>query len=192
MAFAAAILALSAVSGWPVSDARATVDAGALIVPVLCANGLVELGAVSAAFPAFGMVRDWVLITDGGPMLSLVVVTEITTALTGPGSGDLTIALEAFGPTYMAMAAERGTNHGLLHRVAVFGVGTLDVLLNSGAVIIRLAVCGRIHRESYLDLVMLAIVGLITALALVIPSDRLVKSFGSAAAGGGPWCSRGA
>ena len=58
--------------------------------------------------PAFEAVRDWVLGIGGGPLVSLAVATNLLAALTGSASGGLTIALEALGPTYMAIAAEQG------------------------------------------------------------------------------------
>ena len=62
-----------------------------------------------------------------------------------------------------------------MHRVAVIRAGTLDSLPHNGAVVTLLAVCTRTHRESYLDIVMVSIVGAIIALAVVIvlepPSD---------------------
>ena len=46
-----------------------------------------------------------------------------------------------------------------MHRVAVIGAGTLDSLPHNGAVVTLLAVCGSTHRKSYLDIVMVGIVG---------------------------------
>ena len=46
-----------------------------------------------AALPAFGMVRDFVLSIEGGPLVSLASV-NVLAALTGSASGRLTIALE--------------------------------------------------------------------------------------------------
>ena len=63
-------------------------------------------------------------------------------ALTGSASGGLTIALDALGATYMAIAAQIGLNPALMHRVAVIGSGTLDSLPHNGAVVTLLAVCG--------------------------------------------------
>jgi H+/gluconate symporter-like permease len=51
-----------------------------------------------------------------------------------------------------------------LHRVAVIGAGTLDSLPHNGAVVTLLAVCGSIHKESYLDIVMAAIGALLALL----------------------------
>jgi len=63
-----------------------------------------------------------------------------------------------------------------MHRVAVMSAGTLDSLPHNGAVVTLLAVCGSTHRESYFDIVMVAIVGALIALAAVI---ALGSAFGS-------------
>jgi H+/gluconate symporter-like permease len=178
-ALAAATLVLLAATGRRVPSLRATMDAGAnaSVLPVFSVASLVGFGAVVAAMPAFDAVRDWVLGIGGGPLVSLAVATNVLAALTGSASGGLTIALDSLGPTYMALAAERGIDPGLLHRVAVIGAGTLDILPHNGAVITLLAVCGCTHRESYLDIVMVAIVGAIAALVAVILLGGLLGSF---------------
>ena len=76
----------------------------------------------------------------------------------------------------MRLAAEQGIDPALLHRVAVIGSGTLDSLPHNGAVVTLLAVCGSTHRESYFDIVMVAIVGAISHSAAVI---ALGSAFGS-------------
>jgi len=96
--------------------------------------------------------------------------------LTGSASGGMTIALDALGDTYVRLAAEQGIDPALLHRVAVIGSGTLDSLPHNGAVVTLLAVCGTTHRESYLDIFMVAIVSVVLALAAVI---ALGSAFGS-------------
>ena len=175
-ALAAGILTLLAVNGRRIPSLRASMDAGAnaSVLPVLSVASLVGFGAVVAAMPAFEGVRDWVLGIGGGPLVSLAVATNVLAALTGSASGGLTIALDALGPTYMALAAENGIDPGLMHRIAVIGAGTLDILPHNGAVITLLAVCGCTHRESYLDIVMVAIVSSILALAAVILLGSLV------------------
>jgi H+/gluconate symporter-like permease len=137
----------------------------------------VGFGAVVAALPAFAVVRDWVLGIGGGPLVSLSVATNILAALTGSASGGLTIALDALGETYMRLAAEQGIDPALMHRVAVIGAGTLDSLPHNGAVVTLLAVCGATHRESYRDIVMVAIVGAVLALAAVIALGSVFGSF---------------
>jgi H+/gluconate symporter-like permease len=64
-----------------------------------------------------------------------------------------------------------------MHRVAVIGAGTLDSLPHNGAVVTLLALCGLSHRESYFDIVMVAIVGAIIALVVVIALGSVFGSF---------------
>jgi H+/gluconate symporter-like permease len=127
--------------------------------------------------PAFEVVRDWVLGIGGGPLVSLAVATNVLAALTGSASGGLTIALDALGPTYMAIAAQQGIDPGLMHRIAVIGAGTLDILPHNGAVITLLAVSGCTHKESYGDIVVTGIVSSLAALVAVILVGSLVGSF---------------
>ncbi len=178
-ALATAIVVLIAVNGYRLPSLRETMDAGANAsgLPVLSVASLVGFGAVVAALPAFDAVRDWVLGIGGGPLVSLAVATNVLAALTGSASGGLTIALDALGPTFMALAQETGLDPALLHRVAVIGAGTLDGLPHNGAVVTMLAVCGTTHRESYWDIVMVGIVGALIALAAVIVVGSLVGSF---------------
>ena len=177
-ALAAAIVTLIAVNYRRLPALRASMDAGAnaSALPVLSVASLVGFGSVVAALPAFAMVRDWVLSIEGGPLVSLAVATNVLASLTGSASGGLTIALDALGGAYMRLAAEQGIDPGLMHRVAVIGAGTLDSLPHNGAVVTLLAVCGSTHRESYFDIVMVAIVGGLLALVAVI---GLGSAFGS-------------
>jgi H+/gluconate symporter-like permease len=178
-ALAAAILTLIAVNRKRLPRLRDSVDAGlnASVLPVVSVASLVGFGSVVAALPAFELVRAWVLGIEGGPLVSLAVSTNVLAALTGSASGGLTIALEALGSTYMQLAGELGIDPALMHRVAVIGAGTLDSLPHNGAVVTLLAVCGATHKESYLDIVMVAIVGAILALAGVIVLGTLFGSF---------------
>src|SRR5215510_1874654 len=178
MALAAAILTLILVNRRRLPALRESMDAGAnaSVLPVVTVASLVGFGAVVAMLPAFAVVREWVLSIGGGPLVSLAVATNVLAALTGSASGGMTIALDALGETYMRLAAEQGIDPGLLHRVAVIGSGTLDSLPHNGAVVTLLAVCGSTHRESYLDIVMVGIVGALIALVVVI---ALGSAFGS-------------
>jgi H+/gluconate symporter-like permease len=178
-ALALAILVLVAINYRRLPSLRASMDAGAnaSVLPVLSVASLVGFGSVVAALPAFGLVRDWVLGIEGGPLVSLAVATNVLAALTGSASGGLTIALDALGDAYMKIAAEYGINPGLLHRVAVISAGTLDMLPHNGAVVTVLAVCGSSHRESYFDIVMVGVVGSMIALAAVIGLGTLFGSF---------------
>jgi H+/gluconate symporter-like permease len=179
VALAAAIATLIVVSYRRLPGLRESMSAGAnaSVLPVLSVASLVGFGAVVAALPAFALVRDWVLSIEGGPLVSLAIATNVLAALTGSASGGLTIALDALGDTYLRLAAEHGIDPALMHRVAVIGAGTLDSLPHNGAVVTLLAVCGSTHRESYFDIVMVAIVGAIVALVAVIALGSMFGSF---------------
>jgi H+/gluconate symporter-like permease len=178
VALAAAILALVLVNYRRLPALRESMDAGAnaSVLPVVTVASLVGFGAVVAALPAFAVVREWVLSIGGGPLVSLAVATNVLAALTGSASGGMTIALDALGDTYMRIAEQQGIDPALMHRVAAIGSGTLDSLPHNGAVVTLLAVCGSTHRESYLDIVIVAIVGALIALVAVI---ALGSAFGS-------------
>jgi H+/gluconate symporter-like permease len=158
---------------------RQSMDAGAnaSVLPAISVASLVGFGAVIAALPAFSVVRDWVLGIEGGPLVSLAVATNVLAALTGSASGGLTIALDALGQNYMAIASQTGLSPALMHRVAVIGSGTLDILPHNGAVVTLLALCGTTHGESYFDIVMVGIVNAILALIAVIVLGTVFGSF---------------
>jgi H+/gluconate symporter-like permease len=178
VALAAAIIIVILCNRGRLPALRQSIDAGAnaSVLPALSVASLVGFGAVIAALPAFTIVRDWVLGIEGGPLVSLAVATNVLAALTGSASGGLTIALDALGQTYMTIAAQTGLNPALMHRVAVIGSGTLDILPHNGAVVTLLAVCGSTHRESYFDIIIVGIVSAILALVAVI---LLGTAFGS-------------
>ena len=179
IALAAAIVTLVITNRSRLSSLRETMDAGAnaSVLPIMAVASLVGFGAVVASLPAFATVREAVLSIGGGPLVSLALATNVLAALTGSASGGMTIALDALGATYMSLAAERGIDPALLHRVAVIASGTLDTLPHNGAIVTLLAVCGTTHRESYFDIVMVAIVGAVLALAAVIVLGTAFGSF---------------
>lgn len=158
---------------------RESMDAGAnaSVLPVLSVASLVGFGAVVAAMPAFELVRDWVLSIQGGLLVSLALSTNILAAHTGSASGGMTIALDALGTTYLALAELQGIDPAVLHRVAAIAAGTLDSLPHNGAIVTLLAVCGATHREGYFHVAIAAIVGPIVALAVVIALGSVFGSF---------------
>jgi H+/gluconate symporter-like permease len=179
VALAAAILTVVVFNRRRMPLLRQSMDAGAnaSVLPALTVASLVGFGAVVAALPAFAIVRDWVLGIEGGPLVSMALATNVLAALTGSASGGLTIALDALGQTYMEVAAQTGLSPALMHRVAVIGSGSLDTLPHNGAIVTLLAVCGKTHRESYLDIVMTGIVTAILALIAVIALGTVFGSF---------------
>jgi H+/gluconate symporter-like permease len=178
VALAAAIVMLISVNYGRLPALRESLGAGgnASVLPALSVASLVGFGAVVAALPGFALVRDWVMSIEGGPLVSLAVSTNLLAALTGSASGGLTIALDALGSAYMRIAAEQGIDPAIMHRVAVIGAGTLDSLPHNGAVVTLLAICRSTHRKSYLDILIVAIVGALIALVVVI---ALGSAFGS-------------
>ena len=80
-----------------------------------------------AALPAFGMVRDFVLSIEGGPLVSLAFAVNVLAALTGSASGRLTIALELSAKP-IDSSLWHGMDSASLRRVAVLSAGTLDSL----------------------------------------------------------------
>jgi H+/gluconate symporter-like permease len=179
VALAAAIATVVLVNRARLPELRQSMDAGAnaSVLPAVSVASLVGFGAVIAALPAFTAVRDWVLAIEGGPLVSLAVATNVLAALTGSASGGLTIALDALAQNYMAIAAQAGINPALMHRVAVISAGTLDLLPHNGAVVTLLALCDARHRESYFDIVMVGIIGVVLALIAVIGLGTVLGSF---------------
>ena len=59
----------------------------------------------------------------------------------------------------------------------MISAGTLDSLPHNGAVVTLLAVCGSTHRESYLNIVMVAIVSALLGLVTVIGLGTAFGSF---------------
>ncbi|CAM3028981.1 GntP family permease [Legionella anisa] len=178
-ALTAAILVVIIINRKRLPKLRETIDAGAnaSVLPALSVASLVGFGAVIASLPVFGMVRDWVLGIGGGPLVSIATATNLLAAVTGSASGGLSIALDSLGSTYLTLAQEYGIDLALLHRVAVISSGTLDSLPHNGAVVTLLAVCQSTHRESYLDILVVGIIGAIIALGFVIVLGSLFGSF---------------
>ncbi|MGB9354204.1 MAG: GntP family permease [Azonexus sp.] len=179
VALIVAILVLVVLNRNRLTELRASVDAGAnaSVLPIISVASLVGFGAVVAALPAFAAVADWVLSIEGGPLVSLAVSTNVLAALTGSASGGMTIALEALGPVYLAIAEQQGIDPALLHRIAVIGAGTLDSLPHNGAVITLLAVCGSTHSKSYIDIVMCCVVSALLGLVAVIVLGGMFGAF---------------
>ena len=178
-ALLAAIAVLVVLNFRRLPSLRDTMDAGvnASALPLLSVASLVGFGAVVASLPSFAAVRDWVLSIEGGPLVSLAVATNVLAALTGSASGGLTIALQSLAGTYMELAQTLGIDPALMHRVSVIGAGTLDSLPHNGAVVTLLAVCGSTHREGYMNIVVVGIVGPIIGLAAVIALGSALGSF---------------
>jgi H+/gluconate symporter-like permease len=89
----------------------------------------------------------------------------------------MAIALDALGSTYLRLAHEHGIAPALMHRVATMSSGTLDALPHNGIDLTVLQVSGLTHRESYVDVVMAVIVGVILAFSAIILLGSVFGSF---------------
>ncbi|WP_114240721.1 GntP family permease [Dyella sp. C9] len=179
VALAAAIAVLLLLQHRHIARIRTSMGEGAdaAVLPALSVSSLAGFGSVIAALPAFHLVREQVLSTPGGPVVSLAVATNVLAGLTGSASGGLSIALDAMGSTYKAAADALGIDPSLLHRVAAIGSGTLDILPHTGAIVTLLALCGATHRDSYRSIAMAGIAPSLVALLVVIPLGMLFGSF---------------
>lgn len=99
--------------------------------------------------------------------MSLAVAVNVLAGLTGSASGDLSIALQTLGPTYLELARAAGLAPDLLHRVAAIAAGGLDALPHNDAVITLLAICGLTHRQSYADIFVVGVLIPVATLAVV-------------------------
>jgi H+/gluconate symporter-like permease len=174
------ILVMVVLNRGRLTELKRTVDDGAnaSLLPIFNTASLVGFGAVVASLSAFALIRDGVLALGGdNPLISLAVATNVLAGMTGSASGGMSIALSTLGDTYLEMARAQGIAPELLHRVAAVATGGLDTLPHNGAVITLLAICGLSHREAYLDLAMVALVGPVIALVVLITLGTLFGSF---------------
>ncbi len=179
VALAAATLTVVVVNYRRLPALRESLDAGAnsAVLPILTVASLVGFGAVVAALPAFTVVRDAVMSVPGGPLASIVVSMNVLAGLTGTASGGMAITLNALGDNFMRLAAEQGIDPALMHRLTTLSAGTLDALPHNGTVLLLLQITKLTHGESYFDMVMTVIVGVIISLAAVIALGAMFGSF---------------
>jgi len=179
LALAAANLTVIAVNFRRMPNIRESLDAGAnsAALPMLTIASLVGFGAIIASLPAFNLVRDAVIGIPGGPLISLTVAMNTLAALTGTASGGSAIALAALGDHFLKLAATYGVDPALMHRITVISAGTLDALPHNGTVLMLLQISKLTHAESYKDMVMTVIVGVVISLVAVLILGSVVGSF---------------
>ncbi len=152
--------------------------ANASALPIFNTASLVGFGAVIAALPGFETVRDLVLgIAPDNPLISLAVAVNVLAGMTGSASGGMSIALHTLGETYLSLAQSAGIDPALLHRVTSVATGGLDALPHNGAVITLLSICKLTHKDSYLDIFVVAVVGPIAALLVLVALGSLFGVF---------------
>ncbi len=157
-----------------------TLDSGAnaSVLPIFNTASLVGFGSVVASLAAFDAISGWVTGIGGdNPLISLAIAVNLLAGMTGSASGGMSIALSTLGDTYLAMGQAAGISPELMHRVTAVATGGLDALPHNGAVITLLSICGLSHRQAYLDIAMVAMVGPIIALVFLITVGTLVGTF---------------
>ncbi|KRQ17424.1 hypothetical protein [Bradyrhizobium manausense] len=113
-------------------------------------------------------------------MVSLALAKNILAALTGSAFGGLTIALDLLSQICTVIVSRIDIDPALMHRVAVIGSCTLDVLRTSGDKPAFNLWDG--PQQSYLDLVLAGIVTELLGLVAVIVLDGLLGAFQTARA----------
>lgn len=159
---------------------KASLDAGASasVLPIFNTASQVGYGAVIASLSGFALIREAVLgIAPDNPLVSLSVAVNLLAGVTGSASGGMSIALQTLGSTYLEMGRAAGISPELLHRVTAIATGGLDALPHNGAVITLLAICQLSHRESYLDILVVAVLVPLLALVTVVTLGTLFGAF---------------
>jgi H+/gluconate symporter-like permease len=179
-ALTCSILLLMALTWRHLADPRQSIDAGASasVLPVFNTASQVGYGAVIASLAGFAQIRDAVLgIAPDNPLISLAVAVNVLAGITGSASGGMSIALSTLGETYLQMGQAAGMAPELLHRVTTVATGGLDALPHNGAVITLLAICKSTHRQSYFDILMVAVLAPILALVVLVVLGSLFGAF---------------
>jgi H+/gluconate symporter-like permease len=135
-----------------------TLNRGTLgsMLPMLNTASEVGYGGVIASLPAFGVVRDSLTSVTTNPVVSVAITVNVLAAVTGSASGGLSIAMASLGDFYLQMAKAAHVSPEIMHRIASMSSGGFDCMPHNGAVITLLGICGLTHRESYLDIFVVA------------------------------------
>jgi H+/gluconate symporter-like permease len=177
-ALAAASALLLALWRGPAWRAALEEGATASVMPLLNTASQVGFGAVIASLAGFALVRDAVLgIAPGNPLVSMSIAVNVLAGITGSASGGMSIALQTLGATWLEQGQAAGIAPALLHRVTAIATGGLDALPHNGAVITLLGICKLTHRQSYIDIFMVAVAAPIAALVLVVLLGSVLGSF---------------
>jgi H+/gluconate symporter-like permease len=113
----------------------------------------------------------------GNPLVAVSMAVTTLSALTGSASGGMSIALDALGTRFVDLAAATGTSLEVMHRVTAVSSGALDALPHNGAVITVLGICKLSHRDSYLDILAVAVVIPMISLVVLILLASLFGAF---------------
>ncbi len=135
------------------------------LTPLANSCAVVGFGSVVKVLPVFAVVSGAALSLSAIPLLSEVISVNLLCAMTASASGGLSAALEVMGDTFLAS----GIDPEVLHRLASICSGGLDNLPYNGATVTVLALCGMTHKDSYLDMFVVAtIIPIVASLVVMV------------------------
>jgi len=135
------------------------------LTPLVNSCAVVGFGSVVKVLPIFAVVSAAVLSLSALPLLSEVISVNLLCAMTASASGGLSAALEVMGDTFL----QSGVDPQVLHRLASICSGGLDNLPYNGATVTVLALCGMTHKDSYLDMFMVAtVIPIVASLVIMV------------------------
>lgn len=137
-----------------------SVNAGAKgsVTAILNTSAAVGFGTTVQAVPGFAILTSALMSIPGNPLVSLSVAINLLAGATGSASGGMGIALAALGEQYYELSQTSGISPEAFHRVASISSGGLDVLPHNGAVLTLLTITGLTHKDSYMDIAVVAII----------------------------------
>jgi H+/gluconate symporter-like permease len=137
----------------------------------------VGYGGVIASLAAFGIVRDAMTSLSSNPVISVAITVNVLAAITGSASGGLSIAMASLGDYFLNQAQAAHVSPEIMHRIASMSAGGFDCMPHNGAVITLLGICGLKHRESFLDIFVVASCITVVAGICVIILNSLFGTF---------------
>ncbi|STZ76585.1 GntP family permease [Bergeriella denitrificans] len=172
------LLAVANRKYWKNIKQSVNIGATGSLLPIFNTASEVGYGSVIASLAGFVILRDFMVgLSPGNPLISEAIVINVMAGITGSASGGMSIALNVMGETYMQLAEQFGISPELMHRVASIASGGLDALPHNGAVITMLTICGLTHKESYLDVFVVAVAVPLVALVAVVTLGTMFGSF---------------
>jgi H+/gluconate symporter-like permease len=161
------------------ADLADTINKGTLgsMLPMLNTASEVGYGGVIASLAAFGIVRDAMTGLSSNPVISVAITVNVLAAITGSASGGLSIAMASLGDYFLNLAQAAHVSPEIMHRIASMSAGGFDCMPHNGAVITLLGICGLKHRESFLDIFVVASCITVVAGICVIILNSLFGTF---------------
>lgn len=128
------------------------------LTAIMNTSAAVGFGTIVQAVPGFSALTAMLMNIPGNPLVSMTVAINILAGATGSASGGMGIALAALGEQYYQAALASGISLDAFHRIAAIASGGLDVLPHNGAVLTLLTITGMTHKDSYVDIAVVAII----------------------------------